>query len=71
MPYLLAINGGHGDDGADAIGIQKESDQEGEQIAIIPDLFESFSEPLETDLDRVQPLFVFLDTPGGFFDVAE
>ena len=41
QPDLRAINGGHGDDRADTVGVHPECDQKEGQVAVMADLLES------------------------------
>jgi len=56
---LCTVNGCHGDDGSNAIGINPEGKQEKRQVAEPADVLEGFCQPAEACLDGLEIFFAW------------
>ena len=61
----------HGDDGTNAVGIHKESQQKEEQVAEMGDTFQGVKEALETNRNDIHIFFALFDLAFGFAHMTE
>jgi len=70
-PQVCGEGSSHGNDGADAVGVNQERQQKPEKILVITDLAKRLAKALEADSDAIFPNFLFLCHGGRLFNPSE